>query len=267
MINFADKKLKSIQLLVEDYQQYFSIKSERKQITNLIGNYKKINLFRTYQLKKKNRLNTIQKLVENYKKTNICKKSQKYDLFSELRMKISENTLSNIISDILNPLKSPFGKAIVLNLLQSGNNDYVVEIFKKVDSNNIVVKREQSGDNSRIDIRIYTNLSHENIIIDIEMKVGCGNETTHKKGKSQTVREWEDLNTFANIRKIPSQNIVAYFITPNAKKAVCTNFISLSLQQLNEIILEELKTAQESQLISKDGISACRHFFSSRWLF
>ena len=213
------------------------------------------------------RLNVIKEAVLNYQKTNIYKKLIKYDLFSELKIKVSEDVLSNIIADIINPIKSPFGKNILLRLLRETDKDELIKIFKKVDNANIIVKREQHGENSRIDIRIYTNLPQDNIVIDIEMKVGCGSETTHKSGKLQTERELVDLYTFADQKGIPRNNVVAYFITPNAKIANCRNFTSLSLYDLNEVILEELKIYNESELICSDGISACRHFFSSRWIF
>jgi len=260
-------KLSIIENIVENYQQSFPFESNQKQIANLVKNYQKTNLFKTHQLKKKNRLSTIKKLIKNYQKTNICIKSQKYDLFSEMKIKLSENELNDIIADILNPNKSPFGKAILLRLLRETNKDRLVEIFNNTNNENIIVKREQSGDDSRIDIRIYTNLPYENIIIDVEMKIGCGSETSHKNGKPQTVREWDDLNVFANTKNIPSRNIAAYFITPKGITAQSPYFINLSLYRLNEIILEELKASKQSLLIDQDGISACRHLFSSRWLF
>jgi len=267
MTDSVAHSLGSIKNIVENYQRSFPLESKQKQIVNIVENYQKSNLFKTYQIKKKNRLPTIKKLLKNYKKTSISIKSQKYDLFSEMKIKLSENELSNIIADMLNPIKSPFGKAILLRLLQEKKKDLLVRILNSTNIENIIVKREQTGDSSRIDIRIYTDLPDNNIIIDVEMKVGCGCETTHNSGKPQTVREWNDLNTFAKSKNIPSQNIAAYFITPHGIIAKSDYFISLSMYQLNEIILEELKTSKKSQLIDKDGISACRHFFASRWLF
>lgn len=267
MTDLSTHHVSIIKNLVEDYQRSFPLVSKQEQMIKLVTKYLKSNLFQTTQYKNKNRLITIKTLVEKYKNTNICIKSQKYDLFSEIKIKLTENELSNIIADILNPTKSPFGKSILLRLLQGTNNDHLVRKFNNINNDNIIVKREQSGDNSRIDIRIYTNLPADNIIIDIEMKVGSGRETTHKNGRSQTVREWDDLIAFAKSKNIPNQNIAAYFITPNGKIAQCPNFNSLSLFQLNEIILKELRTSKTSPLIDKDGVSACRHFFSSRWIF
>jgi len=267
MTNLNIQNFNSVKNIIEGYQYTLPFKSKRKQIFHLIENYKKSNLYKSYKMKRKNRLGTIKSLVENYQTTNIYIKSQKYDLFSEMKIKLSEEELSNITADILNPKKSPFGKSILLRLLRETKKKKLAQIFTHINEENILVKREQRGDNSRIDIRIYTDLPDGNIVIDIEMKVGSGSETSHKSEKPQTVREWNDLITFANLKKVPSQNIVAYFITPHGTKAKSDDFIHLSRYKLNEIILEELDPTKKSNMIDRDGVSACRHFFSSRWLF
>lgn len=258
----------AVKILIEDYQRCFSLRSNYETLKNLVENYKSSSIYIESLHRQAKRFSIVKGLIEDYKKTALSLKAQRYDLFRELKLKLSEDELSNITADIFNPQKSPFGKSILIRLLRKTGKKEVASMIEQVREENIVVKREQSGDNSRIDIRIVTkNFSDENVVIDLEMKVRSGSETSHRSGKPQTIREWDGLIKFANIRGISKKNVVAYFITPYGTKAKSKDFLNLSRYELNQIIWEELDCMKEYATINKDGISALRHFFGSSWLF
>ena len=253
-----------IKNIIEDYNKSFPLRPRLTTVIDFVEKYKKTNLFKNYHVNTRKRIASIEQLVKDVTKTKFFTEAQKFNLFSEVKIKLTEHELNNCVATILNPRKTPFGKLILLRLLQETNRHNQAKMLNKVGHNNIIVKREQGGDYSRIDIRIYTILSKNNIIVDIEMKVGSGCETTHDSRKSQTEREWSDLEEFAKSKCIPLENISAYFITPYGTKAKCNKFINITTKHLKKIIQKELKTCETSSLIDKEGIYACRHFLSSR---
>ncbi len=261
-------KFTAVKNLMKDYTRRFSPASGYETIKILIENYKDSGLFEKSFQRKEERFSLTRGLVEAYKKKPFFLKAVQYDLFRELRLKLGEDAISDITADMLNPKKSPFGKSIIVRLLKETGKEKIALIVERKKEEDISVRREQSGDNSRIDIRISTrDFSDENVIIDIELKVKSGSETSHKTGRPQTVREWEDLQGFAETMGVSKKNIAAYFVTPYGTKSKSGKFINLSRDKLNQIIWEELGSIAESTKIDSNGIGALRHFFGSSWLF
>lgn len=257
-----------IRSLVESYQKQFPVFSRYETVVKLIESYKVSNLYERTLIKQKNRFKLLKRIVKDYSQSPMFEQAGRFDLFRQLRLKLKENEISNITAYILNPKKSPFGKSVLVQLLRKTEKYKIAEIIEMTDENRIEVRREQAGDNSRIDIRVYTkNLSGENAVVDFELKVGQGSETV-RDGKYQTDREWEDLQVFSEKSGIMSQNTVAYFITPHGTKAKNVNFTAISRYDLNEIICEMMsRQDRKTNRIDIDGIGALRHFFKSGWLF
>ncbi len=241
--------------------------SQHETVKMLVESYKLSDLYKKAINREKERFTLVKNIVEDYSVSSLFQQAVRYDLFKQLRLKLDENTLSNITADMLNPKKSPFGKFILVQLLKKTEQNKIAQIIESTDEKLIRVKREQAGDNSRIDIRVYTsNSSGENAIVDFELKVGHGSETINKEYKYQTDREWKDLLDFS--KKSGIGNIVAYFITPNGIQAKNSNFISVARYDLNQIICEVLNNqTDKTDKIDIDGICALRHFFKSGWIF
>lgn len=268
------KNLKQIRFLIEPYKKKFPIISRYEIIKNLISDYNRSGLYDEKEQKQKERFFLVKCLITEFTQTPFFEKSQRYDLFRRLRLNLNENELSNITADILNPKKVPFGKAVLCQLLEETGKKEIAKIIGATDESQIKVKREQAGENSRIDIRIYTENppNKENAIIDIEFKNRSGFETVHPKdGRYQTDREWEDLEKLAAEKNIKGRNIAAYFITPYGSPASNMKFESFSRYDLNRIIRDALNDyMEENKSINADGVDAIgslRHFFNSRWLF
>lgn len=243
--------------------------SRHETVKMLVESYKLSDLYEKAINREKERFTLVKNIVEDYSVSSLFQQAVRYDLFKQLRLKLDENALSNITADMLNPKKSPFGKFILVQLLKKTEQNKIAQIIESTDENLIRVRREQAGDNSRIDIRVYTrNFSGENAIVDFELKVGHRSETINinKEDKYQTDREWKDLLNFSE--KSGIGNIVAYFITPDGVQAKNSNFISVARYELNQIICELLNNpTDKADKIDIDGICALRHFFKSNYVF
>jgi len=255
--------------LVESYREQFPVFSRYETVVELIERYKDSGLYEETVKRQEERFRLVESIIKDYTPSSLFIKAGRYDLFRRLKLTLNENEISNITADMLNPKKSPFGKSVIVQLLRKTEKHEIAVIIEMTDDKRIEVRREHAGDKSRIDVRVYTkNLSGEkNAVVDFELKVEHGTETLID-GKSQTEREWEDLQKFSDKLKILPENRVAYFITPHGTKAVSDKFKALSRYDLNDIICEMLSLQDEKEdKIDIDGIGALRHFFKSMWLF
>lgn len=259
--------ISDIYFLIESYKTNFLTHHRFNDINCLIKNYINSGLYdRTIKIQKE-RFCLTENLIKEYSNSDIFVNSGKYDLFKALNIKLNENSISDITSDILNPLKSPFGKQVIIYILIQSNKKHIAQILQSTNDKFIKVKREHAGDKSRIDIRIFTtNHSKENLIIDFEIKINHGEET-FINDEYQTIREWNDLYNFAQKIDVSLKNTIAFFITPSGKRAKCKNFIPLSWHNFNQITCEVLDERIESDKLDADAIGALKHFFKSTWLF
>jgi len=196
--------------------------------------------------------------IENYSKN---------DLFKTLKIKVTENQISDIIAFCLNPKKSVWGKKILLNFIRKcSGNAKIINIIEKTPPNKFYVKREWSGELSRIDIRVITKnaIIFENTIIDFEMKIGSGGET-YSEGKFQTEREWKDLLKLAKSQKIPQDQVVAFYVSPLKSKPHSKKFINIQYSEFNSLIANVLLNSKDENC--NDYKYALIHFLSSKYIF
>ena len=267
----SSEQVKIIQTLISNY---LSIYNEWNSVQLLIKNFD----LQKYHQKKKEQTESVQRLIEDFRNSKLYHKTTQYDLFRVLNFKPSENNISDVIASIINPKKSPWGKDILIALLNEGKKNHklevnfenVIQLVKKTPNKRFFIKREWRGDLSRIDIRVTTRNPYpeENIVIDLEMKTGNGSETFSNE-MYQTEREWKDLQKFREKLKIPYKNIIAFYISPLEFKPKCKYFIPISGYQLNEYILNIMKNTPTTDIYAfeEESIWAIRHFFTSNWVF
>lgn len=263
------KDFARVQNLIEQYKagsyQKITPFSEVKQC---IEDFQRKGLLKKHLKQEEERVSTVKKLITEFKSTELYQELTQYDLFRRLNLKLTENQISDVTADLLDPFKFSFAKNILVQLLDSAGKEKIATLFKQTGNKDIRVHREYAGQQSRIDIRIFTQntVTDNNAVIDIELKVSGGSETKIK-GKPQTIREWKDLEKFSEKKKIPKENIVAFFVTPHGNQAIEPNFISLSRDELNQHIYYEIADLKTVNGISPDGLAAIKYFLKSKWIF
>lgn len=191
------------------------------------------------------------------------------DVFHLLRADLSEDTLSDIVAEVLKPRKNIEGKSILSSLLQE-HSPKVATLFDRADSSQILVQREVVGASSRVDLRVWTSgIPDGDVAIDFEFKVDGGRETIDPVTKEpQTFREWHDLLEFANTKGIAENNVVAFFVTSSGESAACEKFIPIARADLHGYIAKSL--AKYSQEIVdpelRAAIAALHWFFLSPYV-
>jgi hypothetical protein len=186
------------------------------------------------------------------------------DIFGLLHSDLSENSLSDIVAAVLAPSRNRCGRIVVLSLLKK-YAPRVGDRFNRSDDLQVRVKREAVGDSSKVDLRIWTKGARGgDVVIDFEFKIGDGGETGHRTGLAQTEREWVDLQGFAKKHGIPSEHVVAFFVTRSGKTASSPHFIPLARSELYAFIVAALKNyAAGLQDEERAAVSALRWFFIS----
>ena len=254
------------EILVNDFLAIKRTKFDN--VKRLVANFD----HRKYLAKKKENFRKAKQLIESFKNNDIYKKFVKFDLFKMLKLKLSENQISDIVAFVLNPQKTTYAKDILLDILKEAQQYASQEqssIVKKLltavvntNENLIRVKREYPGSKSRIDIRIFSRF----FVVDMEMKVDGGSET-YIAGEYQTRREYDDLKRFAEKNKI--ENYIGLFISPFGCCPASTNFISFPLYRLAEIIINCInrKSKNLENDLDKEIYFVLRHFFTSKYIF
>lgn len=92
---------------------------------------------------------------------------------------------------------------------------------------NYWVRREVSGDKSRIDIEVAAGSS---FLIHIENKIWSG------EGAEQTAREWADLNKRAISLNVPADHVHGIYLTPDGRTANDKNFKPLSWHRIEAVL-------------------------------
>jgi hypothetical protein len=236
---------------------------------NLIEHFK-IDFLKKYEDEEKKKFHNVISLIDDFSETSLFHDYYKFDLFKTLRLHFNENQLSDVIASTF---RLPFGKDILLLLLDKHKHvrseiQNVFEIIQHIDLSDIYIIREDAGDDSRIDIRVYSKtVSYERFVIDFELKVSNGSETI-KNGEWQTDREWQDLNTFSRNNHIAEESMVAFFISNDGSPAKNSNFTPISRKILNQLICEVLEKNIYTQYAEIDsfGINTLCHLFKSNWI-
>jgi len=220
-----------------------------------------------YKNKKQLQLQLSQELLSHPNTIEFLENYSKHDLFKILKIKVSENQISDAIAFCLNPKKSAWGKEILLKLIREySGNTKLINIIEKTPSNKFYVKREWSGELSRIDIRVVTKngINSPNTIVDFEMKVGSGEET-FSEGEYQTQREWKDLLKLAESQNIPKNQVIAFYVSPLRSKPHSKKFVSIQYSEFNNLIKKVLLNSKDENYY--DYKYALIHFLSSKHIF
>ena len=244
-------------------EKFNSIFTPRKQHYKVLDKFD----FSKYKNKKQLQIQLSKELLLHPKTTEFLKNYSKHDLFKILKIKVTENQISDAIAFCLNPKKSVWSKEILLKLIsENTDNTEIFDIIKKTPSNKFYVKREWSGEFSRIDIRIITKnrINSPNIIIDFEMKVGSGEET-FSEGKYQTQREWEDLLKLAKSLSIPKKHIIAFYVSPLGSTPHSKRFINIRFSYFNNLIKKILLNHNDTNYYEYKY--AFIHFLASKHIF
>jgi len=93
------------------------------------------------------------------------------------------------------------------------------------------VRREVSGDKSRIDIEVA---ARKRFIIHIENKITA--EETVIGSEKQTKREWEDLLRRGRSLGVPRAHIHAFFLSPDADEPDDKHFKAISWNQITTVL-------------------------------
>ena len=232
--------------------------------------YEALHLFdiSRYKYRKEYRLQLAKNLISAPNTAPFLASISKIDLFATMKIKPNENQISDVIASLLNPKTSIWGQEILLKLIDKyGHNKQLHKLLKDTPRKNFYVRREWSGEYSRIDIRILTKnrCPEKNIIIDFEMKIGSGEETI-SNGIFQTQREWNDLEKIANLKKIPKTNVIAFFVSPFGTTPRSNKFISIRYSSLNNLIKKTMLNCNSSSS-SLEQKYAYINFISSRYIF
>jgi hypothetical protein len=92
---------------------------------------------------------------------------------------------------------------------------------------NYWVRREVSGDESRIDIEVAARNS---FLIHIENKIWSG------EGGEQTAREWADLKIRAIALNVPADHVHGIYLTPDGRTADQKDFKPLSWYNIETVL-------------------------------
>jgi hypothetical protein len=259
-------QVSNFETLVKDFLAIKKTKFD--SVKRLVANFD----HRKYLAKKKENFRKAKQLIENFKHNDVYKKFIKFDLFKILKLKLSENQISDIVAFVLNPQKTTYAKDILLDILKEAQqyasqeqSSIVKKLLIAVMNTNkdlIRVKREYHGSKSRIDIRIFSRF----FVVDMEMKIDGGSET-YIADEYQTRREYDDLKKFAEKNKI--DNYIGLFVSPSGYCPASANFISLPLYKLSEIIANCInrKDRNFQNDLDKEIHFVLSHFFTSKYIF
>jgi len=244
--------------------QIFAVRM--KTIHALIKNFD----FEGYRKKKALQFEMTQKILETFK-AYLYPKVSRYDIFRELRVDFDENLISDVISSLLQPKKSPFRQELLICLLEHNKKFEIADIIKKTQLEKIICHREVSGLRSRIDIRIEThNEDKANAIIDLELKGKNPNaDETYADGIPQTKREYKDLEAcqkdhISRYNGMPCR-IAAFYITPEGTQPTSRYFVEVSYDDIRELV--EIATQKVLERDSVSQVAVVKAFFNSKWLF
>jgi hypothetical protein len=121
------------------------------------------------------------------------------------------------------------------------------------------VRREISGDESRIDIEIA---ARGRFLMHIEVKIGA------QEGHEQTNREWKDLRKRASELDIREDGltggIIAIFVTPSGRTATDPNFKAVSWRQIAQVLEDfgNQAQAQDVKLFARHYAHTLRDFIA-----
>ena len=172
---------------------------ERKQFLSakvLIRDYRKLQNVRSKQFK------DVRNLIRGFTQpTNdhesLFAKLTCYDMFRTFFrcINLNEDAVTDVIASLLDPSRSPWGKKILLSLLQGDKElkkSKVFSIISRSEDNRFISHLRPRDDESAIDLEIQAEYRDRKAAVAFEFKRTWGSETINNGGH-QTSREWEAL--------------------------------------------------------------------------
>lgn len=167
----------------------------------------------------------------------------RYDIFAIAHFLPNEDSLSDAIASLLNPNElHALGVAPLRCLLQNisitfpAHGPCIRAILPYLtDPSSIRVEKRIRREETVPDLEIHGR----GFIIFIENKLSGGCETVFD-GKSQTHRQWRQLQKLARVAGVPQERTLALFLSPQGKSAACGHFIPISVGLLVASIRQAL---------------------------
>ena len=212
---FENTELKNLFVSFQSLQSKLGLKNELLQRELVSKNIEEYKIFLDKYIQNLN------KLYESNRK--IAKYFNPIDLF---KVKFDELTHSNILSWAFDPYGSHNQGDLFFR--------YFIEYFNysiKYDPWNYKVKKEFKGDESRVDIVIYSR----DFVFFIE------NKTLSSEGVDQTNREYRDLLLFSEKMSIKKDSIFPIFLSPKGSKPLNENFRPITYRKLSKAFEKSLK--------------------------
>ena len=166
-------------------------------------------------------IQNLNKLYESNRK--FAKDFNPIDLF---RVKFDELTHSNILSWAFDPYGSHSQGDLFFKYFLKHFNYSI-----KYDPRNYKVKKEFRGDESRVDIVIYS----KDFVFFIE------NKTLSSEGIAQTHREYRDLVLFSKKMSIKKDSIFPIFLSPKGSKPLNENFRPINYRKISKAFEKSLE--------------------------
>jgi hypothetical protein len=119
------------------------------------------------------------------------------------------------------------------------------------------VRREMSGDESRIDIELA---ARGRFLMHIEVKISAG------EGYKQTAREWNDLCRRAKELDVSDNEstggVIALFVTPSGRKPTDPHFKAVSWRKITDVLerFAEQARAEDVRLFASHYARTLRAF-------
>lgn len=191
----------------------------------------------------------------------------RYNIFRKLGFVANEDSLSDAIASLLNPMDSHgLGLQPLRHLLAYLQEEWkgtchstrIENIQKMLERNEQFVSahREKSEEFTRPDITIIG----ADFAIFIENKIRGGKETDHWTGERQTVRQGRALEKLADRLGIPEFNTLGIFLSPEGTGAHNRDFVPLQVGELVKVLRQSVKL--DAKGMGYNSINSFLDFYS-----
>lgn len=227
----SENKINKANKLLIDFENFTKI--DLDVYSNILNLSKGLN----YELQNENncKLKNANELIKKFKKSSL----NKSNIFLKAGFYPDENNLSDALAFLFDPNENHKLRTKPLEiLLRIIDKKKYANLIKKIrlGINEISVFREFSEEKTRLDIEIIG----KEFIIFIENKVWVGSETIINN-EYQTNREWKALIKKYEYFRVPPENCICVYLTPQGKKAKNKHFIPVRVDTLISELLKNLK--------------------------
>jgi hypothetical protein len=232
------------------------LNKSNEKAERLISIFKKHNIKEEFEGFRLENIRRSQRVITKFKEKNL----HHFDIFRKVGFVADETNFSDAIASILDPMEShQLGIEPIMQLLNllTIYDQEKINAFKKLVIDNktkIVVQRERHEGKTIPDIELVCS----DFVIFIENKVEGGSETITNDGW-QTDRQWEALLSRCLGLNISEKNILAIFLTPEAKIPKNEHFLALSVPNLISAFKSAISSADTS---SRHSLLAFLDYYS-----